>query len=69
MPKIRKTRRAFLTGLGGLAIGSAASPLVRAGEKLRASRDEHADLFAAVHARHDPDGLFPPPFNLANDVA
>ncbi len=56
MTVTRKTRRAFLAGLGGLAIGSAATPLVRAGQdQQQAEVERQLDVAGSVYARGHPD--------------
>ena len=53
---IRKTRRSFLAGLGGLAIGSAATPLLHAGRNKRPARIEHSlKVTGSVCPRGHPD--------------
>ena len=56
MTVTRKTRREFLAGLGGLAIGSAATPLVRAGQnQQQAGVERQLDVAGSVYARGHPD--------------
>ena len=56
MAVTRKTRRAFLAGLGGLAIGSAATPLARAGRKQQqAGVERQLNVAGSVYGRGHPD--------------
>ena len=56
MPNIRKTRRAFLAGLGGLAISSASAPLVRAGQNRRqAGIGQELKVAGNIHRRGHPE--------------
>ena len=56
VPDIRKTRRSFLTGLGGLAIGSAATPLLHAGRKYKPGGIEPGlKVSGSVYPRGHPD--------------
>ena len=53
---IRKTRRSFLTDLGGLAIGSAATPLLHAGRNEKPTGIEHSlKVSGSVYSRGHPD--------------
>lgn len=55
MAGIYKTRRAFLAGLGSLAAGSAAAPLVRAGpSRQQAGIDHSLNVAGSVHRRGQP---------------
>ncbi len=55
MAGINKTRRSFLAGLGGLAVGSAATPLVRAGRKQpQEGIDHNLNTTGSVHRRGQP---------------
>lgn len=55
MAGIFKTRRAFLAGLGSLAAGSAAAPLVRAGQsRQQAGIDRNPRVAGSVHRRGQP---------------
>ncbi len=56
MPDIRKTRRSFLTGLGGLAIGGAASPLLHAKQQHNPAGIEPGPrVSGSVYPRTHPD--------------
>ena len=56
MPNIRKTRRAFLAGLGGMVIGSASTPLVRAGRNRRqAGIEQELKVAGNIHRRGHPE--------------
>ena len=56
MPNIRKTRRAFLAGLGGMVIGSASTPLVRAGPNRRqAGIEQELKVAGNIHRRGHPE--------------